>query len=835
MPKATPPLASIVILNWNRIDDTLVCLESVRKLKYKQTEIIIVDNGSEDDSKEKLSKLEDVVFVNNTKNRGFTGGHIDGLSVARGDYVFLLNNDAVVDPHYLDIAIDALEADPAIGAVGGRAYEWDKDHPAYESQNPYFAYQVINPFTAEGIFKRKDDGIKQVVNTVSGSGTVLRKSTIEEVGYLYEPFFAYYEETDLFARMKRAGYTILYEPRLHIWHKNGSSSSSYFQFRQLFKNRFLFAIRNFEKRFLLKFLRSYIKTGVLSTILRFKKTSQTTLHRGFSNAFIYSCFTWPAALISRFKLNRSPILRDNYSTLLLEEQVEISLIIDLTNQTTQGIDKALDSLKGLAKKYGPKLDIVVAHNLNTKLNSPFCGVKVTDSYKENAKNIGWLSAKKQYIAFPGDPLRLDIEKFLSDATELIVNRAWIKYRHDDADLIVDHELLVQYGGLKPGIDNNNNSDRMVVFSYIWDKSKTLISKANYRMLGSKLGKDITHELVFSVNATKHDTKEITLWGRVLAKHYRIYQLRNYFKWLFSPRLSFRLKLARTKNLVFSGITLRRQNFATELKHIRNEVLKTSPQGWLNPKNLTVIKEGMATALNSSAWRQTPIYIICRDRLEPLKTLVKWLEGMGMKNVILIDNDSIFPPLVDYLGKTSYQVIPTRKNVGHTSPWNSGIVKSLSPEKFYIVTDPDVIPTAECPRDVIKRFYSLHKKYLLYEKVGFGLRIDDLPDHYPLKESVVTWESQFWNNTLEENVFEAGIDTTFALYKPFTYRYTLHPSIRTGGKYIARHLPWYSGPDSAKTSDEEKFYRLRANPDINSWNMDELPERYQKELKQQAKT
>ena len=94
-----------------------------------------------------------------------------------------------------------------------------------------------------------------------------------------------------------------------------------------------------------------------------------------------------------------------------------------------------------------------------------------------------------------------------------------------------------------------------------------------------------------------------------------------------------------------------------------------------------------------------------------------------------------------------------------------------------------------------------------------------------------WEQQFWKTELRPNIFEAGVDTTFALYKPGSYNYTLHPSIRLGEPHVARHMPWYSDP--SKLSDEDAYYKLRANANITSWNVDELPERYQKEMKNES--
>ena len=247
-PKNTSqPLVSIIILNWNGIEDTLNCLKSLEKLDYSNYEVIVVDNGSVDGSKKVLSTTRNITYVDNPQNAGFTGGHIIGQKHAKGEYIFILNNDTVVAPEYLKEAVKLLEKDTSIGAVGGRSYRLKSVQDEYDTSLPFYSYQKINLFTGEGIFKQHDDGRVIEVNNISGSAAVIRHSTIKSVGYFYSPFFAYYEETDLFARMKRAGHKVVYSPNLHIWHKDGSSSSSYFQYKQLYRNRLLFVLRNFDK------------------------------------------------------------------------------------------------------------------------------------------------------------------------------------------------------------------------------------------------------------------------------------------------------------------------------------------------------------------------------------------------------------------------------------------------------------------------------------------------------------------------------------------------------------------------------------------------------------
>src|SRR5690606_36100157 len=112
----------------------------------------------------------------------------------------------------------------------------------------------------------------------------------------------------------------------------------------------------------------------------------------------------------------------------------------------------------------------------------------------------------------------------------------------------------------------------------------------------------------------------------------------------------------------------------------------------------------------SSYPSTPVFIICRDRVSALTQLIGWLESVGLKNIYLIDNDSTYPDLVNYLNISPYQVIFTRKNVGHTVAWTEGLRKTLCYGEYYIVSDPDVIPDESCPDDALVYLYDLHKRY-----------------------------------------------------------------------------------------------------------------------------
>ncbi len=211
----------------------------------------------------------------------------------------------------------------------------------------------------------------------------------------------------------------------------------------------------------------------------------------------------------------------------------------------------------------------------------------------------------------------------------------------------------------------------------------------------------------------------------------------------------------------------------------------------------------------------PVFINVRDRLKCLQTLISWLENAGHKNIILLDNASSYPPLVAYLASSPHRVIPLGANLGHTALWQIPEAKGIIDGNWYVYTDPDVIPDEKCPKDLAGYLYNVLLNHPSYVKAGPGLRIDDLPDHYHLKEKVIEWEKNFYKNEITADLFSADIDTTFALYRPGV-QYCYGPAIRTGGEYQARHMPWYT--NSNELDIEEAYYRQHALSAVTTWNV-----------------
>jgi hypothetical protein len=213
----------------------------------------------------------------------------------------------------------------------------------------------------------------------------------------------------------------------------------------------------------------------------------------------------------------------------------------------------------------------------------------------------------------------------------------------------------------------------------------------------------------------------------------------------------------------------------------------------------------------------PIFIISRDRLNPLSLLLNRLKG---QDITIIDNASTYEPLLDfYKACNDCKIIRLKENHGYLAPWTQDLIPKNTP---YIVTDPDVIPVDHCPEDFIEFLYDvlLHHRDKL--KIGLGLKIDDIPDSYKFKNEVLVWEGQFWHNPIGifmgVQLYQAPLDTTFAIYKPNT-THALTPSLRTGEPYVARHTPWYSNSDHP--TEEEIYYKEHAHKAITSWMHDDI--------------
>jgi hypothetical protein len=200
----------------------------------------------------------------------------------------------------------------------------------------------------------------------------------------------------------------------------------------------------------------------------------------------------------------------------------------------------------------------------------------------------------------------------------------------------------------------------------------------------------------------------------------------------------------------------------------------------------------------------PVYITVRDRVSDLRLLVEWLERVGHDRITLLDNASTWAPLLDYLDQTPHEVIRLGENLGARALWLADLV----PVEPFVLTDPDILPTDDCPLDLIKHLHELQRRHSA-QKVGVGLYLDDLSPG-----RILDWERSLVapDREIEPGVYDSLIDTTLAVYAGGTaFQYQ---GLRTSAPYQARHLPWYR-----TVLDEEHAYYLEhatPGPHGSSW-------------------
>jgi len=217
----------IIILNWNKGDLTIDCLESLYKMSYRDFEVILVDNGSVDDSVDRISaKYPALKIIKNSENLGFTGGNNLGMKEAMKHspgYIMLLNNDTIVHESMLSELLKAIESNGEIGMVGPKIYYYG-DNIIWSAGT--WHDRLLHRFKLIGM-GHKDSGQfskKRDVDELTACAMLIRREVIEKVGYLNDDYFTIVEDSEYCLRVKRAGYRLIFVPKSILWHKVSSSS-----------------------------------------------------------------------------------------------------------------------------------------------------------------------------------------------------------------------------------------------------------------------------------------------------------------------------------------------------------------------------------------------------------------------------------------------------------------------------------------------------------------------------------------------------------------------------------------------------------------------------------
>jgi len=226
-------------------------------------------------------------------------------------------------------------------------------------------------------------------------------------------------------------------------------------------------------------------------------------------------------------------------------------------------------------------------------------------------------------------------------------------------------------------------------------------------------------------------------------------------------------------------------------------------------------------------KDIPIVILNKDRLGPTKMLVESLQKRNYTNIIVIDNKSSYEPLLEWYKKCGAEIYYNKTSRTCTGSFyylafEFGIEKFIKiiMERDYVYTDADTVPIDETPDDFLEDMVEIVNKYQKH-KVGMGLKIDDLPDHFYKKNEVIKHESVMWGQRGEIKgekmpIYIAATDTTFAVYrkggKPLLGHHDT--GLRTGDPYVCRHVPWYY--DYNNLPDDEKYYILHLDVPWTHW-------------------
>ena len=232
------PDLSVIIVNFNCSRLLRDCLHSLKEAApRRRLEIIVVDNASSDGAPKMVrEEFPAVKLIANTENRGFTGGNNQGLEIARGRHILLLNNDTRVMPNAFEKAIVWMDRHPDVGAAGLKLLNEDGSLQLSCRRFPSFSQALFNRhslptrlfpsnrFSRQYLMTDFRHHRTQDVDWVSGACLMLRRETYEQIGGLDERFFMYSEDVDYCYRVWAAGHRVVYLPFARVTHLVGQSS-----------------------------------------------------------------------------------------------------------------------------------------------------------------------------------------------------------------------------------------------------------------------------------------------------------------------------------------------------------------------------------------------------------------------------------------------------------------------------------------------------------------------------------------------------------------------------------------------------------------------------------
>jgi GT2 family glycosyltransferase len=295
---------SIVILNWNGLDDTLECLASIDKLIYRNVAVIVVDNASRNNQAETISKaFPSAIILPQPENLGFCGGCNVGIEYAienNADYVMLLNNDTLVPTDLIERLLSGIENLDSVAAVSPVILEHPNTDKVWYSDARWVAgeaqFRLARPeATYEEISAREPFETE----FACGCCMLIPVPVLKKVGLLDERYFAFYEEAAWCAKARREGLRSYVVPSAVMYHKVSRSTPALVSTYLLTRNRLLWMKENLPLATRLRSLPYLLKEiawhsanlfGVTQTY--YSKEHSRAAVQGYKDYFSRKFFKW---------------------------------------------------------------------------------------------------------------------------------------------------------------------------------------------------------------------------------------------------------------------------------------------------------------------------------------------------------------------------------------------------------------------------------------------------------------------------------------------------------------------------------------------------------------
>lgn len=215
---------SVVIPNYNGIRYLGACIDSLWRQTYTNFEVIIIDNASQDNTYEWLENDERIIFKRLDKNYGFSKAVNEGICLAKGEYVILLNNDTVIEEDFIERLVLTVESTPEIFGISSKMIDYFNRDIVDDAGDEYTLLGYTHKI---GMGDFIDNYIEpyQVFSACAGA-SLYRKQVFEEIGYFDEQFFAYMEDVDISYRARIYGYENVYCPEAKVYHIGSATSGS---------------------------------------------------------------------------------------------------------------------------------------------------------------------------------------------------------------------------------------------------------------------------------------------------------------------------------------------------------------------------------------------------------------------------------------------------------------------------------------------------------------------------------------------------------------------------------------------------------------------------------